>query len=186
MSTNKNNLEKEDILNFWFKECTPEQWFKKDSEFDKMLEARFASTVERALSGKLDKWGDSDSGCLALIILLDQFTRNIFRDKPRAFEGDEKALELSFRCHENGYLANADVNWCHFMLMPRMHSEDIAVQNFSLPLFKKLNVQNVYDYALRHHAIVARFERFPHRNSILGRSSTHEELEFLTQADSSF
>ena len=182
----KKMLEQEDILNFWFAECTPEQWFKKDSDFDKMLEARFAGTVERALAGKLDSWADSDSGCLALILLLDQFTRNIFRDTPRAFAGDEKALELSFRCNENGCLANADIHWCHFMLMPMMHSEDIAVQDVSLPLFKKLNVQNVYDYAVRHRDTVARFGRFPHRNSILGRSSTNEELEFLTQADSSF
>ena len=107
----KKMLEQEDILNFWFAECTPEQWFKKDSDFDKMLEARFVDTVERALAGKLDSWADSDSGCLALILLLDQFTRNIFRDTPRAFAGDDKALELSFLCNENGYLANADVSW---------------------------------------------------------------------------
>ena len=88
VSTKKKMLEKEDILNFWFTECTPEQWFKKNSEFDKMLEARFASIVERALAGKLDSWADADSGCLALILLLDQFTRNIFRDTPRAFSGD--------------------------------------------------------------------------------------------------
>ena len=182
----KKMLEQEDILNFWFAECTPEQWFKKDSDFDKMLEARFADTVERALAGKLDSWADSDSGCLALILLLDQFTRNIFRDTPRAFAGDEKALELSFRCNENGCLANADIHWCHFMLMPMMHSEDIDVQDISLTLFKKLNLQNVYDYAVRHRDTVERFGRFPHRNSILGRLSTNEELEFLTQADSSF
>jgi uncharacterized protein (DUF924 family) len=120
-------LEKEDILNFWFTECTPEQWFKKDSEFDKMLEARFAGTVEQALAGKLDSWADSDSGCLALILLLDQFTRNIFRATPSAFSGDEKSLELSFLCEKNGYLGNADIHGCHFMLMPRMHSKDIAV-----------------------------------------------------------
>jgi len=182
----KKMLEQEDILNFWFADCSPEQWFKKDSDFDKMLEARFAGTVERALAGELDSWDYSDSGCLALILLLDQFTRNIFRDTARAFAGDEKALELSFRCNENGYLAKANVHWCHFMLMPMMHSEDIDVQEISLPLFKGLNVQNVYDYAIRHRDIVARFGRFPHRNSILGRSSTNEELEFLTQADSSF
>ena len=182
----KKILEQEDILNFWFAECTPEQWFKKDSEFDKILEARFAGTVERALAGRLDSWADSDSGCLALILLLDQFTRNIFRDTPHAFAGDEKALELSLRCYENGCLGNADIHWYRFMLMPMIHSEDIAVQDASLPLFKKLNVQNVYDYAVRHRDTVVRFGRFPHRNSILGRSSTTEELEFLTQADSSF
>ena len=91
-------------------------------------------------------------------------------------------MELSFRCVENGYLANAENHWRHFMLMPMMHSEDIAVQDVSLPLFKKLNVESVYDYAVRHRDIVARFGRFPHRNSILGRSSTKEELKFLAQS----
>ena len=179
-------MDKEDILNFWFKECTPEQWFEKDYAFDNLLEERFAGTVELALEGKLDNWTDSGNGFLALIVLLDQFTRNIFRDTPRSFSGDEKALSLSFRCTENGYLFNGDVHRRHFMLMPRMHSEDITVQNDSLLLFKKLNIDDVYDYAVQHRDIVARFGRFPHRNSILGRSSTKDELEFLEQKGSSF
>ena len=166
-------MDKEDILKFWFKECTPQQWFKKDYAFDNLLEERFAGTLELAFEGKLDDW-------------TDQFPRNIFRDTPRSFSGDEKALSLSFQCTENGYHFNGDVHYRYFMLMPRMHSEDITVQNDSLLLFKKLNLDNVYDYAVQHRDIVARFGRFPHRNLILGRSSSKEELEFLEQKGSSF
>jgi len=180
------NLEKEDILKFWFKECAPEQWFKKDYIFDNLLEKRFKGTVELALEGKLDNWTDSGNGILALILLLDQITRNIFRDKPRSFSGDVKALSLSFLCTENDYFFIKNVYWRYFMLMPRMHSEDIVVQNNSLPLFKKLGLDDVYDYALKHRDIVERFGRFPHRNSIIGRKSTKEELEFLKQKGSSF
>ena len=179
-------LEKEDILNFWFYECLPEQWFKKNSEFDAMLESRFATTVEDVFARRLDNWEETEAGCLALILVLDQFTRNIFRDTPRAFSGDERALELSQKCYENGYLANPNIHWRQFMLMPMMHSEEIAVQDASLTLFKEYTAQTDYDYAVRHRDIIARFGRFPHRNTILGRPSTDEELEFLTQPCSSF
>ena len=179
-------LEKEDILNFWFDECRPEQWFKKNSEFDAMLESRFATTIEDAFARCLDSWEDTEAGCIALILVLDQFTRNIFRDTLRAFSGDERALELSQKCYENGYLANPNIHWRQFMLMPMMHSEEIAVQDASLPLFKEYTTQIDYDYAVRHRDIIARFGRFPHRNTILGRPSTDEELEFLTQPGSSF
>ena len=87
--------EKEEILNFWFKECKPEQWFKKNEDFDQMIENRFSSAIEDAIAGKLGSWEESESGCLALIILLDQFTRNVFRDTPHAFVGDKRALALS-------------------------------------------------------------------------------------------
>jgi len=179
-------LEKEDILNFWFDECRPEQWFKINSEFDAMLESRFATTLEDAFARCLESWENTEAGCLALILVLDQFPRNIFRDSPRAFSGDERALELSQKCYENGYLANPNINWRQFMLMPMMHSEEIAVQDASLPLFKEYTAQINYDYAVRHRDIIARFGRFPHRNTILGRPSTDEELEFLTQPGSSF
>ena len=176
----------EEIVNFWFDECTPVQWFKKDINFDKMLKNRFSKLVEIALEGKLDSWSNSETGCLALILLLDQFTRNIFRGTPHAFSGDEKALELSYKCIENGYHKHSDVHKCHFMLLPMMHSEEISVQDLSLPHFKNLKDKNIYDYALRHRNIIKRFGRFPHRNSVLGRKSTEEEISFLSNAGSSF
>ena len=187
MMKNRTHLYKqEEIVNFWFAECKPDQWFKKDPKFDKMLGERFTELVEIALEDKLDSWSHLETGCLALILLLDQFTRNIFRDTPRAFAGDEKALELSYKCNEYGYLNNGDVHKCHFMLLPMMHSEEISVQDSSLSLFKNLNDKNIYDYALRHRDIIKRFGRFPHRNSVLRRKSSEEEIEFLTQIGSSF
>jgi uncharacterized protein (DUF924 family) len=138
------------------------------------------------LKGERDSWANTAAGCLALIILLDQFTRNIYRNTPRAFSGDEMALALSLRCLERGYLDDADANQRHFMLMPLMHSEDLAIQDMSLPLFETHTNARTLDYAQQHRDIVARFGRFPHRNAILGRPSSPEEIEFLTQPGSSF
>ena len=178
--------EKVEILNFWFKECKPEQWFKKNEDFDQMIENRFSSAIEDAIAGKMDSWEESETGCLALIILLDQFTRNVFRDTPQAFTGDKRALALSLLCCDKDYLTNPDVQRRQFMLMPMMHSENLAVQDEALPLFKKYASVKDYKYAEKHREIIARFGRFPHRNVILGRKSTNEELEFLRQPGSSF
>ena len=179
-------IEKEEILNFWFKECKPEQWFKKNEYFDKMIENRFFIAIENALAGKLRNWEESETGCLALIILLDQFTRNVFRDTPRAFAGDKRALALSQLCCDKDYLTNPDIQRRQFILMPMMHSENLAVQDAALPLFKKYASGKDYEYAEKHRDIIVRFGRFPHRNVILGRKSTNEELEFLKQPGSSF
>jgi uncharacterized protein (DUF924 family) len=175
-----------EVITFWFSEIIPEYWFKKDDDFDALIKTKFDKTITHALAGRLDSWADSDVGCLALIIVLDQFTRNVFRDTPRAFAGDEMALALSLRCEERGYTDHPDSDWRHFMLMPMMHSEDIKIQDASLPLFKELTAERTYDFAVKHRDIVARFGRFPHRNVILGRPSTDEEIEFLKQPGSSF
>ena len=178
--------EKEEILNFWFKECKPEQWFKKNEDFDQIIENRFSIAIENAIAGNMVYWKESETGCLALIILLDQFTRNVFRDTPRAFVGDKRALALSQLCCDKDYLTNPDVHRRRFMLMPMMHSENLAVQDASLPLFKKYASGKDYEYAEKHRYFIARFGRFPHRNVILGRKSTNEELQFLKQPGSSF
>ena len=178
--------EKEEILNFWFKECKPEQWFKKNDDFDQLIGKNFSNTIDDAIGGKMDGWEYTETGCLALIIVLDQFTRNVFRDNQRAFVGDNKALVLSHKCSDKGYLQNPDINRRKFMLMPMMHSENINVQDTALPLFKKYASEKDYEYAEKHRDIIARFGRFPHRNVILGRKSSNEELEFLKQPGSSF
>ena len=174
------------VVAFWFEESKPEQWYKKDAAFDNAIRDRFEMTVTAALASRLDGWADSAEGCLALIILLDQFTRNIYRNTPRAFSGDEMAMALSLRCLERGYLDDADANQRHFMLMPLMHSEDLAIQDMSLPLFETHTDARTLDYAQQHRDIVALFGRFPHRNAILGRPNTPEEIEFLTPPGSSF
>ena len=176
----------EEILNFWFKECKPEQWFNKNGDFDQMIKNRFSSAIEVAINGKLDSWEETGKGCLALIILLDQFTRNVFRNTTRAFAGDKRALALSQTCCDKGFLNNPDINRRKFMLMPMMHSENLAVQDAALPLFKKYASLKDYEYTEKHRDIIARFGRFPHRNLILKRKSTKEELEFLKQPGSSF
>jgi len=176
----------EAVLNFWFSECDEKQWFEKDDAFDQMMRDRFLSDVENALAGDYDDWVETAEGRLALILLLDQFTRNIFRDTPQAFAGDEKALALCLEGIERGYLDILKERRVWFFLLPMEHSEDIEIQKTSLPLFKKYPPEDVYQYAVAHHDIIERFGRFPHRNKILGRESTPEEIEFLKGPNSSF
>jgi len=179
-------VEIEEILNFWFIECKPEQWFKKNDDFDQLIKNRFSGAIGEAIGGKLESWQETETGCLALIIVLDQFTRNVFRNTTRAFAGDKRALALSQSCCDKGYLNNPDINRRQFMLMPMMHSENLSVQDAALPLFNNYASEKDYEYAKKHREIIARFGRFPHRNVILGRKSTIEELEFLKQPGSSF
>ena len=176
----------QDVLVFWFTETPPEFWFKKDAEFDARIADQFAATVTDALAGRCDHWANDSAGCLALILVLDQFTRNLFRGSARAFSGDDMALALSLRCVERDYINHPDENWRRFMLMPMMHSEDLAIQEASLPLFQTYAGKLTNDYAVAHRDIIARFGRFPHRNEILRRPSTEEERLFLTQPGSSF
>jgi len=174
------------VLTFWFEDSAPEQWYSKDAAFDDAIRDDFETTVAAALASRLDGWADDAGGCLALILLLDQFTRNIYRDSPRAFSGDEMALALSLRCIDRDYIAHDNPAYRQFMLMPMMHSENLAIQDQSLPLFERLTNPMTYEYAVRHRDIIARFGRFPHRNAILGRPSTDEEVAFLKQPGSSF
>ena len=175
-----------DILNFWYVETTPELWFKKDDDFDAAIQNRFGKAVTGALAGRFDHWANDADGCLALILMLDQFTRNMFRHSARAFLGDEMALALSLRCVERKYLDADRPSYCQFMLMPMMHSENIGIQDISLPLFEQYTSKLTYDYTVKHRDIITRFGRFPHRNAILGRPSSSDEEQFLTQPGSSF
>ena len=176
----------DEVLNFWFNECIPAQWYKKDADFDALIFRRFETAVSAALKGEVEASQTDLKGCLASILMLDQFTRNIFRNTPKAFLGDKKALELSLICHDKGYLQHDNHDYRQFMLMPMMHSEDIAIQDQSLPLFEEFTRERIYEYAIKHRDIIQRFGRFPHRNQILGRISTEEEIEFFKQPGSSF
>ena len=177
----------QEVLNFWFVETKFEQWFIKDENFDKILKERFGALVDQALKGELDEWSENEQGLLALILLHDQMTRNIYRDTPQAFAGDQQALALSLKGQERGYLDSFDdPNQRLFLLMPMMHAEDLAIQEASLPLFEKYTNPNSYEYAIKHRDIVARFGHFPHRSPILGRPMTKEEEDFLKEPGSSF
>ena len=175
------------ILSFWFEEITPEHWFTKSDDFDQLLRDQFEGLVIQGLNGQLDRWAAEKQGCLALILLLDQMTRNIYRDTPKAFAGDEIALALSLRAVAQKWVEEEEMEAKRqFFLMPMMHSEDIDIQEKSLPLFSAHTSEHTYNYAARHRDIVARFGHFPHRNAILGRPSSAEEIAFLAEPNSSF
>lgn len=175
------------VLDFWFKEIRPEQRFMKDLEFDNTIKQRFGKTIEQAAAGELFSWRESVQGRLAEIIVLDQFTRNVYRDTPQAFAQDAMALALAQEAVAAGALEQLQsVDERTFLLMPYMHSESALIHEVAVPLFKQYASENSYEYEIRHKVIVDRFGRYPHRNEILQRESSAEEIEFLKQPDSSF
>ncbi len=171
-------------------------WFFRNAETDATIRARFADDVERAAKGELDAWKATPLGSLALIVLLDQFPRNLNRDSGRAFATDHKALATAMEGIERGYDASLSAGEKLVFYLPLMHSEDAKTQARGCELYQKLSttapaelkpeLDGAYQFAERHKHIVDRFGRFPHRNKALGRESTPEELEFLTQPGSSF
>jgi uncharacterized protein (DUF924 family) len=185
-----------EILDFWFgREDEPgyggfrDAWFQKDEAFDREVEDRFRDDYERAASGNLDGWREEARSALALVILLDQFPRNMFRGDARTHATDAKALEAAEYAVERALDRELPAFQRMFLYMPFMHSEDGEVQRRSVELFERLKEDggpDVTSYAVGHRDIVERFGRFPHRNAILGRETTPEEAEFLTQPGSSF
>ncbi len=176
----------ENVLSFWFEESTPKQWFVKDRDFDATIEKRFGQLHTQAARGDLDSWCHSAQGSLALIILLDQFSRNIFRGDPRTFATDAKALDISKVAIANGYDNEVEERARSFFYLPFEHSENITDQERAIELFIKMGNKNLLQWAEKHKVIIERFGRFPHRNDVLGRESTPEELQFLTEDGSSF
>ena len=185
------------VLDFWF---LPEasaghgaarrEWFSKDGAFDRQIGARFGALIRQALAGELPEWAGV-SGALARILLLDQFTRNAGRDTAAAFAGDALALAAAQNLVGSGGDLLLPPLQRSFVYMPFEHAEDMAMQERALALFTALCAAapghaGMLDYARRHRAIIARFGRFPHRNLILGRPSTPQELEFLRQPGSGF
>ena len=176
----------EGILDFWFESCGPKDWFKKDKYFDNQIKNNFGDQIEEAVLGYYNHWAKSLESSLALIILTDQFTRNVFRGTPRSFSGDTLALNTCLHCLNTFDISQQNREKAHFTLIPLMHSENLRIQEMSLPLFRAHTSDKVYQYALKHKNIIARFGRFPHRNAILGRTSTIPEIQFLKSPSSSF
>ncbi|MFD2265513.1 DUF924 family protein [Lacibacterium aquatile] len=177
------------IVDFWFDgdpEVQRAKWFTNDPEFDLSIARRFETDIGLAVTGGLAAWEDSPNGTLALILLLDQFPRNAYRGTPRAFMGDSKTVRLSDLALVRGYDRRMTLWQKLFLYLPYEHSEILAEQEKSVALFKALGNPELLDYAVRHYEIIARFGRFPHRNAILERESTPEELAFLEQPGSSF
>ncbi len=175
------------VLDFWFKEAGNQKWFEKNLDFDEILTERFADVLKQAAAAEFYTWRTSAQGRLAEIIVLDQFSRNIYRDTSAAFAQDGMALALAQEAVAAGTLQEIDsIEVRNFILMPYMHSESKLIHQQAELLFKQYSSEKTYGFELRHKVIVHRFGRYPHRNEILGRTSTAEEIEFLKQPDSSF
>ncbi|WP_199063065.1 DUF924 family protein [Serratia sp. ASV30] len=174
------------VLDFWFEEIDPVMWFRKDDEFDRVLRTRFGQLWQAASQGELAHWRATIKGRLAEIIVLDQFSRNLFRNTPRSFACDGMALVLAQEAIATGLCENLTVEQRGFLYLPFMHSESALIHQQALELFRQLNNGDQLEFEIRHKAIIERFGRYPHRNEILGRESTLEEQEFLQQPGSGF
>ena len=176
----------EDVLNFWFTEITPKQWWVKDIDFDKHLAERYSALHEAATKGELFAWREHELGRLGEVIVLDQFPRNIYRDDARAFASDPMALVLSQQAVQLQTQVDFSVEQKMFLYLPFMHSESLMIHDEAVKLFSEPGLENNLDFEHRHKRIVERFGRYPHRNAIVGRQSTEEEMVFLKEPGSSF
>ena len=175
-----------DVLAFWFNEATPAQWWSKAAAFDRLIETRFGTLHAAASRGELYAWRSRADGRLAEIIVLDQFPRNIFRDRPQSFATDALALVLAQEAVAAGADRTLDPARRAFLYMPYMHSESPLIHAQAVKLFAAPGMENNLAFELRHQAIIDRFGRYPHRNAILGRQSTADEIEFLQTPGSAF
>lgn len=176
-----------DILGFWFAPGAAEKWFEPPPDFDAEITRRFGARYEEAAKDVLGPWEDHADGALALVILLDQFPRNMFRGSARAFAADALALGVAGRAVERGFDLAVPIERRVFFYLPFEHSEDIGDQRRSCVLTGERCDIGVYlDYAERHRAVIERFGRFPHRNAVLGRASTPEEIEYLEGREEPF
>ena len=174
------------VLAFWFQELTPAQWFKKDDNMDRQIAERFSDVLARAAACECFEWRRTAQGRLAEIIVLDQFSRNIYRDDASAFATDTLALALAQEAVAAGADAEFSSEQRAFLYMPYMHSESATIHERAMELFNQPGLEKNLDFEVRHKAIIDRFGRYPHRNALLGRDSTDEELAFLKQPGSSF
>jgi len=179
-------IDSEAIIEFWFNEITPKQWFVKDLSFDQMIQDRFSEVHKAATAGELFGWRETVEGCLAEIIVLDQFSRNMFRDQPCAFAFDTIALVLAQQAVELGIDKELSSEKRSFLFMPYMHSESQLIHEQAVILFDQPGLEDNLHFEYRHKEIIDRYGRYPHRNEILGRISTTDELDFLESPGSSF
>ena len=172
----------DDVISFW-REAGPDRWFSKDEAFDQACRERFMPTYEAAARGDLNEWELTPEGALAVILLLDQFPRNMFRGRRETYRTDPVALMAADRAIERGFDLKVEPEFRRFFYLPFMHSESLRHQERSVALNESLGDPDSITWARHHHAIVARFGRFPHRNEILGRETTPEEAQFLKDDD---
>lgn len=175
-----------DVFHFWFIELDPKQWFVKDESLDQEITERFKGLHQQAVQGELWSWRESAKGRLVEIIVLDQFSRNIFRDQPGAFAADGMALLLAQEAITLGLDQSLEPKEQSFLYMPFMHSESTAIHDKAAALFSQPGLEFSASFEKAHKKIIDRFGRYPHRNAILGRESTLEEIAFLKEPGSSF
>ena len=175
-----------EVLQFWFHEIDPKLWFVADATFDGRVRDRFLTLLQQAAAGELLDWRSSAEGRLAEIIVLDQFSRNVYRGTPQAFAQDGAALVLAQEAVASGALEVLDPVRRSFLLLPYMHSESPRIHELAETLYRDHAPAVNYEFELKHKTIIDRFGRYPHRNGILGRQSTAAELEFLSQPGSAF
>lgn len=174
------------VLDFWFNTLTPAQWFAKSTQLDEQIREQFSALLQQASTCELWQWRNEPRGRLAEIIVLDQFSRNIFRDTPRAFQQDSLALALAQEAVALGADQTLTAVERSFLYMPYMHSESPSIHERAVQLFNQPGLENNLDFEYKHKAIIDRFGRYPHRNTILDRTSSAEEIEFLKQPGSAF
>ena len=180
------NTDYHPVLHFWFKETTPQQWFKADADFDQQVRQRFGALHRQAAQGELQAWRQHPHGRLAEIVVLDQFSRNIYRNQPQAFAQDAMALALA----QETIAAKADEALTAteriFLYLPFMHSESKIIHIQAERLYRAQGLEENHAFEIKHKAIIDQFGRYPHRNAILGRPSTEAEIAFLQQPGSGF
>jgi len=175
-----------EVIKFWFDEIEPRQRFAKDPDFDELIRSRFAAHHELARQGLLYTWREHPLDALAEIIILDQFSRNMFRDTANAFAFDTLALVLAQEAIRRKLDTELENGKKAFLYMPFMHSESREIHEIAVYLFDQPGLEDNFHFELKHKEIIDRFGRYPHRNAVLGRTSTEEELEFLSRPGSSF
>ena len=179
-------MDYEDIVEYWFETLEAKDWWRKNESLDDQIRRDYKELHHQVSVNDKEEWRQYDLGRLAEIIVLDQFSRNMFRDTPGAFACDAQALALSKAAVEAGVAGRLDQVRASFLLMPFMHSESLADHDIGLPLFEQYCAGGTLEFERRHREIIERFGRYPHRNEILGRESTVEELAFLGGPGSSF
>lgn len=179
-------MNSKDVYNFWFNELAPEARFKKDIELDRLIKDRFLNYTIAASRNELSEWRKTPESSLAEIIVLDQFSRNIFRDTPQSFANDAQALTLAQVAIDKGFdqgMSSIEKAFCY---MPFMHSESKSIHEKAIELFSQIGLEDKLKFEIAHKKIIDRFGRYPHRNKILKRESSAEELKFLDEPNSSF
>ena len=170
----------DEILTYWFSEKMSAHWFSSTPEIDDQIRDNFSNLWEEAKAGKKDDWENSAEGCLALCIVLDQFPLNMYRGQSKTFSTEQLAVSVCKHAIENKFDEKIDKNRVAFLYMPLMHSENLADQDLAVALFEKADLEGNIRFAKHHRDLIIEFGRFPHRNKILERESTPEELKYLS------